>query len=305
MRYEIALDGPFELDNASQYFGGWLPFSPDPSAVAMPFPVEGWDGSAVVVIRQPGSGIITGEVYGVSREAGTAQAEAAWRQALAVLSLDSDAKGWPQVGERDPVIGRLQHAYSFLRPVLFHSPYEAACAFMIGHRISIAQGRAIRQAMSQELGERINIPQDGQGRDMSLYAFPRPQALSELDAFKGVSAEKIERLHGVARAALDGLLDRAYLRSTPTDEALEKLRALRGVGKFFAQGILMRGAGVVDDVPDDDVTAEAVQLAYELPGRPSREAILETADNWRPYRMWATVLLHVWLRREAGGPHRR
>jgi len=58
-------------------------------------------------------------------------------------------------------------------------------------------------------------------------------------------------------------------------------------------------------VTDDEVTKEAVQVAYQLPQRPDQKTVLQFAEIWRPYRMWATVLLHVWLRREAGGPHRQ
>jgi len=67
----------------------------------------------------------------------------------------------------------------------------------------------------------------------------------------------------------------------------------------------MRGAGVVDAITHDDLTPRAVQLAYSLPRRPERQEILARADAWRPYRMWAVVLLHVWLReqpREVVGP---
>ena len=72
---------------------------------------------------------------------------------------------------------------------------------------------------------------------------------------------------------------------------------------FIAQGIVLRGAGVADEVPFDDVTAQAVQQAYELPTAPDRTSILARAEAWRPYRMWATVLLHQQLRRE-GRPFR-
>ena len=46
------------------------------------------------------------------------------------------------------------------------------------------------------------------------------------------------------------------------------------------------------------------ERVYELSALPNRQAVLEKAEVWRPYRMWATVLLHVWLRRERGGPVR-
>jgi DNA-3-methyladenine glycosylase II len=293
MNFEIAPGGPFNLDIANQYFDGWLSFGPDQSSIAMAFPVEGWRSSAAVILQQDAKGTLIGEVHGASKDA-----EVAWKQALAVLSLDSDATGWTEVGHRDPVIGNLQNRYQFIRPVLFHSPYEAAAAFVIGHRISIQQGRNIRQAMAQEIGEKLQVG------ETTLHAFPRPQALREISNFKGVNDIKIQRLHGIAQAALDGILDRTYLRSMPVEQALEKLRSLDGIGEFFSQGILLRGAGLEDEVTDDDVTKEAVQLLYKLPQRPDQKTVLHIAEVWRPYRMWATVLLHIWLSREAGGPHR-
>jgi DNA-3-methyladenine glycosylase II len=293
-KFELTPKGPFNLNAMNQYFGGWLSFGPDQSSIAMSFPVEGWRTSAVVILHQDEMGTIIGEVYGAGKDT-----QIAWRQALAVLSLDNDATGWVEVGKRDPVIGNLQNSYQFIRPVLFHSPYEAAAAFVIGHRISMQQGRNIRQAMAQEIGDKLPVG------ETTLHAFPRPQSLLELSNFKGVNDVKIQRLHGIAQAALDGILDRTYLRSMLVGQALEKLRGLDGIGEFFAQGILLRGAGLVDEVTDDDVTKEAVQLAYKLQQRPDQKTVLNIAEIWRPYRMWATVLLHIWLRREAGGPHRQ
>src|SRR5207244_11263974 len=107
---------------------------------------------------------------------------------------------------------------------------------------------------------------------------------------------KSERLHAPARAALDGMLDRRRLRALPEADALEQLQTLPGIGPFFAQGILMRGAGLVDAVTDDDLTPRAIQLLYELRERPDHAAVLKRAEAWRPYRMWTVVLLNVWLR---------
>jgi DNA-3-methyladenine glycosylase II len=295
-RFTCVPSGPFTLSAAQDYFGGWVSTGPDPSALAMAFPVEGWRASAAVVRRQDGAGSVRGKVALIGAAADE-EHDRAWRQALAVLSLDADGAGWPAVGQRDPVIGALQQRYSWLRPVLFHSPYEAAAAFIIGHRISMLQGRALRQVMARELGDAL--PAGG----TTVYAFPRPHVLCELSSFPGLSAQKIERLHAIAHAALDGLLDRAYLRSLPVEQALQQLQTLPGIGPFFSQGILLRGAGLVDMLSDDDVTSEAMQRAYTLPQPPDLPAALRLADAWRPYCAWASVLLHVWLRREAGGPH--
>ena len=285
--------GPFDLAFQVQYFGEWLHEKDTADSIVLAFPVEGWNGSAAVSIRQDASGRISGAAHGPEDVLAKA-----WQQALACLSLDVDARGWPGIGKKDPTVGALQETYRSLRPVLFHSPYEAAAGFVIGHRITIRQKRAIVARMAQELGE--PVPVNGQ----VFHAFPGPRVLVELSRFAGISPEKIERLHGVARAALDGWLDRAYLRSLDIDEARARLQALRGVGPFFADGILHRGAGVVDDLPRDDLTLHAVQKAYQLAAVPDRQRLLEIAQNWQPFRMWTIVLLHVWLRREVGLPAR-
>ncbi len=209
MTFEYMPQGPFNLANQNRYFGGWPALPNDPGAIVIAFPVEGWQGSAAVVLRQSADGLITGDVFGPDSLAAKAQS-----QALASLSLDIDGTGWPQVGARDPVIGSLQEKYQGLRPILFHSPYEAAAGFIIGHRITIKQKQLLVKAMADELGDRVDV--SGQ-----VYpAFPLPQSILELSSFHSLSPQKIDRLHGIARAALDGLLDRDALRSLSIDDAL-------------------------------------------------------------------------------------
>jgi DNA-3-methyladenine glycosylase II len=281
-RFEMVPKGPFDLENEAGRFGGWPRLD---DAVVMAFPVEGWTSSAAVVMRQEGARI-TGEVHGAPE----ADAERAWQQALACISLDIDGSGFGEIGRRDPVMGRLQAEYRYLRPVLFHSPYEAACGFLIGHRITIIQTRRIRQALAEQKGHAITVG------GTTFWPFPDPRSLLTVEEFAGVSSVKIERLHAAARAALDGTLDRQRLRSMPEGDAVAQLETLPGVGEFFAQAILMRGAGLVDAVTDDDLTPRAIQLLYRLSDRPNQQAVRKRAEAWKPFRMWAIVLLNVWLR---------
>ncbi len=281
--------GPFNLLHESQFFGGWFTLD-EGKRVVISMPIEGWTGSATIIMSQDANGQIHGDVY--SREG---IAEKAWHQALASLSLDVDGKDWPGVGKHDPFIGKLQKEYDYMRPVLFHSPYEAAVSLLIGHRISIRQRRTIMQRLSEEYGEKFTVD------SKDFYAFPDPHAILKIHEIKGMNEEKMARIHGAAQATLDGLLDRAYLRSLPIDEALKRLLALRGVGDFFSQGILFRGAGIVTSATQDINTMQAIQQAYKLEKSPSREQLKDITKHWHPYEMWSAVLLHIWIRREMGG----
>jgi DNA-3-methyladenine glycosylase II len=283
MSFSTIPQGPFVLARQAAHFGGWPRHGGD---LVLAFPLEGVEHAAAVALRQEGDRI-SGAVHGCP----PALAAAAWQQALCALSLDADGSRWPEVGERDARLGALQRRYAFLRPVLFHSPYEAAAAFVLGHRISMVQGRALRARLAAQLGEQIEI-------DGAIFpAFPSPARLLEAPELAGVPAVKAERLRAIARAACAGVLDRARLRSLTEEAALRELQELPGIGPFFAQGILKRGAGVVDAVSRDPISLDAVSGLYG-----EGVALERAAENWRPYRMWANVLLHVWARGEGSAP---
>jgi DNA-3-methyladenine glycosylase II len=293
--FTIAPRGPFDLLHQNRYFNGWPTLTADPQTIVMAFPVEGWSGSAAVTLRQSDDAVVHLKVHPPTAVVDVAQAHT---QALAALSLDEDGSGWPEIGTRDPVIGRLQSKYRLIRPTLFHSPYEAAAAFVIGHRISIAQTRIIRKKMAGDIGETISVGADVQ------HAFPAPQQLRRLDSYPGLNDTKIDRLHSVADAAIDGLLDRETLRAMSEPEALRALQTIAGVGPFFAQGILYRGAGMADGLISDQMRIEAVRSGYELPDDAPGSRIDAIIDGWRPYRSWATVLMHLDAR-EGGRPTKR
>src|SRR6187397_282685 len=123
--FRMRPQGPFSLATARDFAGGFAPGmgaspdEPDPAALLVVFPVEGWTSSAAVELRQESDGTIVGRVFG------TDDATGAWKQALRCVSLDHDGAGWPAVGVRDAVIGALQQRYDMIRPVCFLSAWEA------------------------------------------------------------------------------------------------------------------------------------------------------------------------------------
>jgi DNA-3-methyladenine glycosylase II len=296
--FEIEPRGPFSLDAARSFAGGFAASigagGATDGGLVMAFPVEGWAGSVAVDVRQTRDGIVRGRLDG------PADVAAARAQVARCLSLDHDGAGWPLVGERDPVIGRLQKAHDYLRPVCFYSAYEAVTSFLIGQRIARRQGARIKAWLGEQLGDEVEL-------GGAMYAaFPRPQRLLELRSAPGLNDEKVRRLHGLAEAALDGRLDTERLRSLPHAEAISELMPLHGVGAFTAEGTLLRGCGVVDELPGDPLSRDVIGELYGLGGPADDAALAEITDRWRPYRMWATVLLRVgWERSRPGRSYRR
>jgi DNA-3-methyladenine glycosylase II len=290
--------GPFSLAAARDFAGGFAAGigggATTGTGLVMAFPIEPrpatseWRQSAVVELRQTER---DGPV--AARVQTDGDGAAALAQAVRSVSLDADGSGWPEVGRRDPVIGELQTAYDDLRPVCFYSAYEAATSFVIGQRISRVQAARVKARLSEQAGDELEL--DGAG----FHAFPRPERLLDVDEIEGLAAEKVRRLHGLAEAALDGRLDTSRLRSLAPTDALAELRQLHGVGEFTAQGILLRGCGLVDELPDDALSDDVLASMYadDIARGTTRAEIVE---RWVPYRMWATVLLRVGWGRGVG-----
>ncbi len=291
---EIVPRGPFSLA-AAQDFAGRFPAGiggggVSKASITLAFPVEGTDESAAIELWQDDDGVVRGRSDAIGD-----LLDRAIRQAARSLSLDADGIGWPAVGERDPVVGAAQAELHHLRPVCFYSAYEAATGFVIGQRIARRQAAVIKRELAAQLGDRPTIA------GTEVPAFPRPERLLELREVRGLSAKKVDWLHGLARAALDGTLDTDRLRSLPPEVALEQLRALPGIGPFTANGVLYRGCGHADGIPNgDEVGRDVMGTLYGIDPVPPAD-VTRISDAWAPYRMWAVVLLRVtWGRRQPG-----
>jgi DNA-3-methyladenine glycosylase II len=173
--------------------------------------------------------------------------------------------------------------------VLFHSPYEAAAWAVISARRHPAQAARVRHGLSLRLGAGFSLAGE------TLAAFPQPERLLEADVSDGLHAETLERLRGVASAALEGALDPDRLQALGPDAAWHALQRLRGIGPFYAGLVVLRASGFADAVlptPEPRLLAHVASL-YELPAPPSLAAFAEIAEAWRPYRTWTAVLIRL------------
>ena len=281
-RFEIVPRGPFSLQAAAGFgFGGSIGAPAWDGAMRLAFAVDGFAEQAGVLLRQRDDGTVEGEVRGAR------DADAVRVQTARILSLDHDGEAWIAVGQRDPVIGRLQREHPGVRPVLFHSPYEAAAWSIVSARRPPNQAALVRRRLSEELGATFDVG------GVAMAAFPLPERLLEARAGPGLPDGKVARLHGIAHAALDGRLDPALLREMEPDAATAELRTLRGIGPFYAALIHVRASGVADVAAAEQRVIEGAARAYGLEVTPDAQEFLALSERWRPFRTWAVVLLRV------------
>jgi DNA-3-methyladenine glycosylase II len=292
--FSITPRGPFSLAEAATFEFGQRDGSGWDGVMRMAFCLDGYERHAGVEVRQDADGTVHGIAY-VPVGAGLDQVV---HQVARVLSLDHDATEFLRVGERDPVIGRLQAAAPGLRPPLFYSPYEAAAWAVLSARRPARQMQQIRQQLSEAYGEVFELA--GQ----RLAAFPSPRQLLSVASFSGISEDKIARLHGVADAALAGALDPGSLQALGPEQAMAEVQRINGIGPFYSALIVIRGTGFTDVLPIQEprVLALAAQL-YQLDAPPGPEEFARIAEPWRPFRTWAAVLIRAAAGRILGEAH--
>ncbi|KOV82730.1 DNA-3-methyladenine glycosylase [Nocardia sp. NRRL S-836] len=270
-RIEVAVQGPWSLATSRSFWEGFTPSALPPSegeSLHTTFLVEGEWRRAEVSVTQHGA-------TAVLEASGEGDLDRAAAQACRFLSLDVDARAWPDVGARDPVIASAQASLPGLRPCGFYSPYEAAAWAVLSQRVSMAQAAKFKAALLR----------DG--------VFPQPIALRSLDL--DLPGRKPEYLRAVAEAALDGLLDATALRSMKPAAAVLAVQQVKGLGPFAAELVVLRGANAPDAVPHNESRLD--DEVRERYGRP----LAEVSEAWRPFRTWAAVHLRVLRERRIGG----
>lgn len=154
----------------------------------------------------------------------------------------------------------------------------------------------ISGAVARKMIERLVAQFGGQFPSPAQMAAATPEQLRAA----GFSFAKIAGLQDLAAHCLDGRLpDDASLAAMDDEAIIERCVAVRGIGRWTVQMLLMFHFGRQDVMPADDFgVRKGFQLAYGLKGMPKPKALLAYGERWKPHRsagawyMWRAIELH-------------
>jgi DNA-3-methyladenine glycosylase II len=128
--------------------------------------------------------------------------------------------------------------------------------------------------------------------------FPAPESVLALtpEAMRGagLSANKVLAIRDIAeKAALGVIPNRAAARRLSDEVLIERLVALRGVGRWTVEMLLIFTLGRADILPVDDFgVREGYRVAAGLPEQPKPKALAEIGEAWAPFR--TTAAWYLW-----------
>jgi DNA-3-methyladenine glycosylase II len=106
------------------------------------------------------------------------------------------------------------------------------------------------------------------------------------------SRQKTNYVRYLAEAILSGQLNLSELEHLPDEEVRIKLTALQGIGNWTVDIYLLMVLHRNDIFPIGDLAiVNAMKRLKQLPATTTKEELLLMAEQWRPYRSIAAMLL--------------
>jgi DNA-3-methyladenine glycosylase II len=219
------------------------------------------------------------------RRVSTADLEAASALVTRLFATAEDVTPFVRAVRRFPRLAALARRCRGLRPVLIGDPFEALIWAVIGQQVNITFAAKLKRALLERFGGTLV---EG-GRRYSL--FPAPERLASLRRADlrplQFSRQKADYIIGLSQAIAQGTLDFTTLTGLPTAEAVARLTAFRGVGRWTAEYVLLRGLGDRDALPAADGGLRRIVGEEFGLGRLAREeevrAIAAPIAGWRGY----------------------
>lgn len=220
-----------------------------------------------------------------------------------MLGLQIDLSDFYRLARGDARMRELSERLRGMKPVRYATVFEAFANAVACQLVSLSAGMHVLNRLAEAFGVRG----EAGGAAAPMRSFPAAAAVarSNPDALRalGLSRQKGEYLIGLAQLAIDPK-DRDFrsIERLADDQAIARLSRIRGVGRWTAEYVMLRGFGRVDIFPGDDVGGRNKLFEWlGAPGEPTYDGVAMMLERWRPYG--GLIYLHLIVSSVAGAGH--
>jgi AraC family transcriptional regulator of adaptative response / DNA-3-methyladenine glycosylase II len=208
------------------------------------------------------------------------------QSAREVFDLDAPVGEIGTTLGRDRVLRRILRNFPGIRVPGAWDGFELTVRAILGQQISVKAATTIAGRIAARYGQPLKLDPD-QGQSDLNRIFPTPERLARARFNKlGLVTSRAETIRGLAKAVLNGDV-RFDVAQDPVDFC-DALKAIRGVGDWTAQYVAMRVLKNPDAFPASDL---GLISAIRYPDRVTAKELETLAEEWRPWRAYAAMLL--------------
>jgi DNA-3-methyladenine glycosylase II len=213
-----------------------------------------------------------------------------------LLGLQIDLGPFYKLAATDLRLSALAERFRGLKPPRFPTLFEALVNAIACQQITLTFGIRVLNRLAERHGPALSTEHG------SARAFPRPCDLAGVDpgALRdlGFSHQKARAIVELARAVTAERLDLDALASLDDGTAVKRLCQLRGVGRWTAEYVLLRGLGRLAVFPGDDVGARNnLRRWLDLTDSLDYASVHDAVAPWQSYA--GLIYLHLLIDRLA------
>jgi DNA-3-methyladenine glycosylase II len=209
-----------------------------------------------------------------------------------LLGAGVDLRDWYRVAEDDPRLEPLAVRFRGMKPPRLLTVFETLVTAFACQQLSLVVGLELLNRLAVVCGVRR-----GTGA-RARYGFPTPVDVVRHRAADyraiGFSRQKVDALLTLAQGIQSGRIALEGLARDDDMQVRARLCELRGVGRWTAEYVLLRGLGRLHVFPGDDVGAQN-SLARWLGRRAPLDyaGVRNAVEKWQPYA--GMVYFHLLL----------
>ncbi|HET6489949.1 MAG TPA: hypothetical protein VFG28_09305, partial [Syntrophales bacterium] len=209
-----------------------------------------------------------------------------------MLGLETDLSGFYDLTRHHRTMAALAERFRGVRLPRFPTVFEALVNGIACQQLSLTVGIILLNRLAESYGIRLSAPGG------TVFGFPRPEKLAGADIAGlkrlGFSRQKAQALIELSNRVSNRVVDLSALEAMGNEEAVEKLRELRGVGRWTADYALLRGLGRLMIFPAGDVGARnRLQSVLHISKSLDDAGVRKRLRRWDAYA--GLVYLHLLL----------
>jgi DNA-3-methyladenine glycosylase II len=217
-----------------------------------------------------------------------------------MLGLDLDLSDFYRLARGDAHLRKLAGHLRGMKPVRYATVFEGFANAVACQLVSLSAGMHVLNRLTEAFGIVGDV--DNEVRSFPLattIARSNPDALRVL----GLSRQKGEYLIGLAKLAIDSKdPDFASIGQLDDDDAIARLLKIRGVGRWTAEYVMLRGFGRINIFPGDDVGGRNKLFEWlEMTDAPTYDGVSRMLERWHPYG--GLIYLHLIVNAVADAGH--